>query len=254
MRADQRLVQQGSVPTRSAAQRLISAGSVRWLSTRGWAVLRKAGEDVPEHSTLEITDLAQLQFVSRGGLKLEGALHHCGLSVAHAHCLDVGMSTGGFTDVLLQKGAAHVTGIEVGHSQLHPSLQTDARVQCFEKCNARDLTGSAFSKVTKPHSFDLIVGDLSFISSTLVWPALLGYLKPQGQLLWLVKPQFELQPEQIGKGGIVRNKTLFSEVETRIRRTCRDLALQVHGYFLSPLQGGNGNTEFFVWAQPGASL
>lgn len=249
MRIDQLVLQKGLAPTRSAAQRLIERGAVRWLGPKGWSVPRKAGEDVPEDCPLEVTDDAELKFVSRGGLKLEGALAHCKIDVTGMTCLDAGQSTGGFTDALLQHGAAKVVGIDVGHGQLHPKLAADARVQSFEGVNARDVKGSAFEAAVKPQSFDFVTGDLSFISSTHVLPTLAHYLAPRGHLLLLVKPQFELQPHQIGKGGIVRDKALFQEVETRIRQACRQQSLQLRAYFQSPITGGNGNTEFFVWAQ-----
>ena len=258
MRADQLLLQRGLAPTRSAAQRLIDAGGVRWHGPKGWAVPRKAGEDLPEDCRIEVTDDAELRFVSRGGLKLDAGLLHCKLDVKGSTCLDVGQSTGGFTDVLLQRGAARVVGIEVGRGQLHPRLAADARVSCFEGVNARDVTGSAFAEAHAEGSFELVVGDLSFISLTLVIPTLRCYLAPQGHLLLLVKPQFELQPEHIGKGGIVKNKSSFADVETRVRSACRALPFKVHAYFQSAIAGtgqGNtaGNTEFFIWARPPAA-
>ena len=249
MRADQLLVQRGLAPTRSAAQRLIERDAVRWLGAKGWAVPRKAGEDLPEGCELQVTDDAELRFVSRGGLKLEGALTQCGVDVRGLNCLDVGQSTGGFTDLLLQRGAARVVGIDVGHGQMHPQLAADARVELYEGVNARDVTGSAFAAAHAPHSFGFVTGDLSFISLTLVLPTLAMYLAASGHLLMLVKPQFELQPEHIGKGGIVKNSASFALVETRIRAACKALSLSVAGYFQSPITGGNGNTEFFVWAQ-----
>ena len=259
MRADQLLVAQGLAPTRSAAQRLIDAGAVRWLGPKGWAVPRKAGEDLPEGCQVEVTDDAELRFVSRGGLKLEAALERCGFAVDGAKGLDAGQSTGGFTDLLLQRGAAAVVGIEVGHGQLHPQLIADPRVECHEGVNARDVTGSAFAAAHAEGSFDVVTGDLSFISLTLVLPTLRRYLKPTGQLLMLVKPQFELQPEHIGKGGIVKNARSFQEVETRIRAACVAHGLKVRDYFQSAVSGTGhgvtpGNTEFFVWAQPVMSV
>ena len=255
MRADQLMMQRGLAPTRSAAQRMIGSGALRWLGPKGWTVVRKTGEDLPEDGEIEITDDAELRFVSRGGLKLESALAHCAIDVTGMACLDVGQSTGGFTDVLLQRGAARVVGIEVGHGQLHARLAADERVSCFEGVNARDVTGSAFAAQHAEGSFDIITGDLSFISLTLVIPTLRRYLAPGGHLLLLVKPQFELQPEHIGKGGIVKNKASFADVETRIRSACRELPFKVHAYFQSAITGtghGNtaGNTEFFVWARP----
>jgi 23S rRNA (cytidine1920-2'-O)/16S rRNA (cytidine1409-2'-O)-methyltransferase len=209
----------------------------------------KAGEDVPEGAQLEITDDAELRFASRGGLKLEGAMAHCGIKVQGRTCLDVGQSTGGFTDLLLQQGAEKVVGLDVGHGQLAAKLRADERVVCFEGVNARDVEGSAFAEAWPKASFGFITADVSFISLTHVLPTLFDYLAPGGDLLALVKPQFELQPEQIGKGGIVRDKALFQDVETRIRHCCRAWPMKVHGYFQSPISGGNGNTEFFVWAR-----
>ncbi len=257
MRADQLLLQRGLVPTRSAAQRLIDAGAVRWFGPKGWAVPRKAGEDLPDGCSIEVTDDAELRFVSRGGLKLEAAVARCGFTVEGLHCLDVGQSTGGFTDLLLQRGATDVVGIEVGHGQLHAKLAADARVQCHEGVNARDVSGTAFAGAHSEGSFDIVTGDLSFISLTLVLPSLRRYLAPQAQLLMLVKPQFELQPEHIGKGGIVKDRGSFIEVETRIRAACIAQQLTVRDYFQSPITGSGhgvtpGNTEFFVWAQPTA--
>ena len=249
MRADQLLLQMGLAPTRSAATRLIERGAVRWLGPKGWAVVNKAGLDVPEDCEIEITDDAELRFVSRGGLKLEGALKACGIEVTGRDCLDLGQSTGGFTDALLQGGAARVVGIDVGHGQLHPKLQADARVVCFEGVNGRDVAGSAFAAAHTPHSFGFVTADLSFITSTHVLPTMVEYLAPGGDLLVLIKPQFELQPAQIGKGGIVKDKAHFVEVENRIWQACKGLGLKVQKYFESPIKGGNGNTEFFVWAK-----
>lgn len=248
MRADQLLVQQGLAPTRSAAQRLIEAGGVRWLGPKGWQAPKKAGEDLPEGCRLEVTDGAELRFVSRGGLKLEGALRRCGLSAAGLNCLDVGQSTGGFTDVLLQQDARRVVGLDVGRGQLSPALAGDPRVVSHEGLNARDVSGSEFESQEPPASFDLVVADLSFISLTLVLPTIARYLAPRGQALLLVKPQFELQPADIGKGGLVKDAAAYPRVEQRIREACAALSLTVQGYFDSPIEGGDGNREFFVHA------
>lgn len=253
MRADQLIVQRGLVATRSAAQRLIESNAVRWLGPKGWTTINKAGLDLPEDSELQITDDAELRFVSRGGLKLEGALKACQIDVTGMRCLDLGQSTGGFTDALLQAGAASVVGIDVGHSQLNPKLQADERVTSFEGINARDVTGSPFAASYAPHSFDFVTADLSFITSTHVLPTMVEYLAPGGHLLVLIKPQFELQPAQIGKGGIVKDKVHFIEVENRLWQASKAQGLKVQKYFQSPIKGGNGNTEFFIWArQPAA--
>ena len=246
MRADQRLVAQGLAPTRSAAQRLIARGAVRWHSPKGWAVPAKAGEDLPADCAIEVTDDAELRWVSRGGLKLAGALERCGVAVAGRHALDIGQSTGGFTDVLLSRGAASVVGVDVGHGQLHPRLRADPRVVALEGINARGLAGIVLPR----ERFDLVVADLSFISLTLVLPALAGRLERDGDLLALVKPQFELQPADIGKGGIVADPAAHARVETRIRAACAKCGLGIVDYFESAIEGGDGNREFFVHARP----
>ena len=163
-------------------------------------------------------------------------------------CLDVGQSTGGFTDVLLQRGAAKVAGVDVGHGQLHERLRGDARVVCIEKCNARSLDAGVLATAGVEAGFDLAVGDLSFISLTLVLPAVAPLLHAGGRLLMLAKPQFELQPGQLGKGGIVRDEALYPVVEQRLRAACEASGLAVDGWFDSPIRGGDGNREFFVLA------
>lgn len=326
MRADQLLVQRGLAVSRSQAQRLLAAGA-RWLAPTGWKPLGKS-DDVPPDAQIELLDGAEARYVSRGGLKLEGALAATGLNVCGWRCLDVGQSTGGFTDCLLAHGAAHITGVDVGHGQLHPRLAQDARVTAIERINARHLDAAVFAAacvgcagsgadagtgasagplgadhlqtvvnslkakrqaqagiaptvadaavpnaptgtahtadmvgtVATPHAssaaavaFDLIVGDLSFISLTLVLPVLAPLLKAEGQLLMLVKPQFELQPEQIGKGGIVRDVALYLQVEQRLRTACASAGLQVRQWLSSPIAGGDGNREFFIHACKGAT-
>lgn len=242
MRADQLLVERGLASSRSQAQRLIAAG-VRWLDRGQWKRVAKNGDEVPPQAPIELLDTAEAKYVSRGGLKLEGALRACGISVAGKRCLDVGQSTGGFTDCLLQHGAAQVTGVDVGHGQLHDKVRGDPRVRAVEQVNARELRAERVGG-----GFDLITGDLSFISLTLVLPALVPLAKPGGDLLLLVKPQFELQPGQVGKGGIVTDASLYAVVERRIRDCCAALGLQVRGWYASPIEGGDGNREFFVHA------
>ena len=251
MRADQLLVERGLAASRSQAQRLIAAG-VHWrLPTGDWKPVNKNGDALPETVELQLLNPAETRYVSRGGLKLEGALQHCGLTVAGLRCLDVGQSSGGFTDCLLQQGAAQVVGVDVGQGQLAPNLRADPRVVCIEQCNARELSAEQLLQRGGPSAqapFDLVVGDLSFISQTLVWPALLPLLAPGGQMLMLVKPQFELQAEHIGKGGLVKDANLYDRVQARIQNTCHALGLQCKGYFESAITGGDGNREFFVWA------
>lgn len=248
MRADQLLVERGLASSRSQAVRLI-AGGLRWFDGTAWNAVRKNGDVVPDAAPLQLADAAEARFVSRGGLKLEGALTASGVNPAGLRCLDVGQSTGGFTDCLVQRGVRQVVGIDVGHGQLHARIAQDDRVVAIEGLNARALTRDDLlaAGVTDP-MFDLIVGDLSFISLTLVLPALVPLLAPSGRLLMLVKPQFELQPGQVGKGGIVRDAALYAVVEQRLREACAALALQVLAWFDSPIAGGDGNREFFVQA------
>jgi 23S rRNA (cytidine1920-2'-O)/16S rRNA (cytidine1409-2'-O)-methyltransferase len=255
MRADQLLVARGMASSRAQAQRIITAG-VRWRSLDGpvtdWKNVAKNGDEVPEGAELEMSDSGEARYVSRGGLKLEGALKTSGVAVTGLVCLDLGQSTGGFTDCLLQQGAAQVLGVDVGHGQLHAMLREDARVQCVERTNARDPVALAeaigeFHPDATGDLFDLVVGDLSFISQTLVLPAVIPWLKPGGQLLMLVKPQFELQPHQVGK-GVVRDPALYAEVEQRIRACLDELGLQVKAWFESSITGTDGNREFFVHA------
>lgn len=248
MRADQLLVERGLAASRSQAVRLI-AGGLRWRDGATWRTVAKNGDEVPETAELELLDAAEARYVSRGGLKLEGALASTGVDPKGKRCLDVGQSTGGFTDCLLQHGAGHVIGVDVGHGQLHPRLRMDARVTSIEGVNARSLGRDAWaSRSPEDSTFDLIVGDLSFISLTLVLPALAPLLKRGGDLLMLVKPQFELQPGQIGKGGIVRDPALYGVVERRLRDACASLGLRVVHWQDSPIVGGDGNREFFIHA------
>lgn len=247
MRADQLLVERQLASSRSQAQRLIAAG-VQWrLGAGAWQSVRKNGEELPLTAELQLQDQAEARYVSRGGLKLEGALQAIGLQVAGWHCLDVGQSTGGFTDCLLQHGVAQVVGLDVGQGQIHPKLRDDARVQVHEKVNARDA--EVVAEVLGVRAADLLVGDVSFISLTLVLPTLVPYVRSGGHVLMLVKPQFELQPQHIGKGGIVRDAGLYAEVECKLRACCQSLQLQVLHWLPSPIEGGDGNREFFIHAQ-----
>lgn len=246
MRADQLLVERGLAASRSQAQRLIAAG-VRWRAGGEWKPVAKNGDELPGTAELELLDTAETRFVSRGGLKLEGALVHTGFDVRGLRALDVGQSTGGFTDCLLQRGAAQVVGVDVGSGQLNPRLRGEPRVVAIEHVNARDLTAQRLQEAGAEPPFDLIVGDLSFISQTLVWPALVPLLTPGGHGLVLVKPQFELQPEHIGKGGLVKDAASYALVRERITGALQGLDLEVRDYFDSPIAGGDGNREFFVF-------
>ena len=334
MRADVFLVDHGHASTRSQAQRLIASG-VQWRTSPllPWKKVQKNGDDIPAGAQLQLLDTAEAKYISRGGLKLEGALAATGLKVSGLRCLDVGQSTGGFTDCLLQAGAAQVIGVDVGQGQLHERLRSDARVVCVEGLNARHMSAEALQQAceevlserweeeedndTQPQApyawrrnggeidedyddsddaketdieafkaeraaraqaretgtlptqlrrkaefadvditpqFDFVTGDVSFISLTLVLPAVVRLLKPHGELLMLVKPQFELQPGQVGKGGIVRDPALYAEIEQRVRGCLTALGLEVQAWLDSPITGGDGNHEFFVHARQGAQV
>lgn len=249
MRADQLLVERGLAASRSQAVRLI-AGGLRWRdagTSDAWRSVVKNKDDVPESAELELADAAEARYVSRGGLKLEGALAESGIDPSGKLCLDVGQSTGGFTDCLLQRDAAKVVGVDVGHGQLHARLREDERVVAIEGVNARALSPDDLEEEGESR-FDLIVGDLSFISLTLVLPAVVEFLADDGRLLMLVKPQFELQPGQVGKGGIVRDESMYAVVEKRLHDACEALGLRVLQWFDSPIAGGDGNREFFIHA------
>ena len=248
MRADQLLVERRLAATRSQAQRLIASG-VRWrVGEQAWQAVTKNGDDLPAHAELVLQDNAEARYVSRGGLKLEGALRDSGLQVQGLRCLDVGQSTGGFTDCLLQHGAAQVVGLDVGHSQLHPRLREDARVVCVEHLNARELQANDARLPQAALGFDGIVADVSFVSLTKVLPHVLPLLRPQGECLMLVKPQFELQPADIGKGGLVKDPARYDDVRARMQQTCEDLGLTMWGYWPSAIAGGDGNHEFWMAA------
>lgn len=259
-RADRLLVLRSLAPTRSAAQRLIATGAVRWRGPRGWAVPSKAGDELPDDCELEVTDDAELRYVSRGGLKLEGALADSGVKPQGFVCVDLGQSTGGFTDCLLQAGAARVVGIDVGHGQLHPSLRDDPRVTAFEGVNVRAILGASnsdgspdppapFASAVPAGGFDLAVADLSFISLTHALAPAAALLRSGGALLALVKPQFELGPGGVDSRGIVRDERRYVEVRERVERSARQAGLTPLGWFDSPIQGGDGNREFFLYAR-----
>ena len=248
LRADTLLVQRGLAASRTQAQRLIGEGRVL---VDGKAIAKPSLE-LPADAVLTVVEDESDRYVSRGGLKLAGALAHTGLAVTGRICLDVGQSTGGFTDCLLQAGATQVVGVDVGHGQLHAKLKNDARVTALEGINCRALSAADLGDAMPTGGFDLIVGDVSFISMTLVLPQLPALLAADGDLLLLIKPQFEVGPHNIGKGGIVRDPTLYREVEGRFLDLARQLDLTAKAWLDSPITGGGvgnieGNREFFIW-------
>lgn len=246
-RLDVLLVQRQLANSRTHAKKLVEAGRVRVFGSDGWQPAQKAGQAVGEDWELEVEALPEDLYVSRAGLKLAAILDHTGLAPRGWRALDVGCSTGGFSDCLLQRGADLVVGVDVGHDQLAPKLRRDPRMVLFEGINARDLEATQIA----PHGdegFDAITMDVSFISQTLILPRLPALLRPQGQLLSLVKPQFEVGPEGIGKGGLVRDAKLYPQVREKITGLCQELGLEVREYVESPIRGGDGNREFLLWA------
>lgn len=247
MRLDALLVERGLAPSRMAAQRLIEAGRV---SLDG-SPLSKPSQVLANEAGLVVAPADSAEYVSRGGFKLAGALQLTGIDPRGCDCLDIGQSTGGFTDCLLQHGAARVVGIDVGHGQLHPKLAADPRVESHEGVNARQLTESALAGRPNERQFDLIVADVSFISLTLILPQLPSLLTKLGDLLLLVKPQFEVGPENIGKGGIVTDASLYAGVKDKLAACCAVHHLAVVAWFDSPITGTDGNREFFLHARHG---
>jgi 23S rRNA (cytidine1920-2'-O)/16S rRNA (cytidine1409-2'-O)-methyltransferase len=238
-RLDQLLVDRGLVESRARAQALVMAGKV-FSDTRR---LDKPGQRVSPDLPLTVKGQDH-PWVSRGGLKLEAGLDAFGIDPAGAVCLDVGASTGGFTDVLLSRGAARVHAVDVGYGQLAHKLRTDDRVVVMERTNARHLTGEQI-----PEPVDLVVCDASFIGLRTVLPAALALVRPGGALVALIKPQFEVGPERVGKGGVVRDPALHAEVCETIRAWLDGLAgWSVLGITDSPISGPEGNREFLIGA------
>ncbi len=236
-RLDLALVKLGVVPSREQAKRLIMAGEVSVMGKR----ITQPGWLVNEQQQIVVRE--RPRFVSRGGLKLEGALEHFGIDVAGLTAFDVGASTGGFTDCLLQRGAVKVFAYDVGTNQLAWKLRSDPRVVSREQFNLRHMRPEDVGQ-----DVDILVADLSFISLTLVLPAVLQVLRPGGHAVVLIKPQFELTREEIGAGGIVREPELHAKACARIEDFVRSQShLEWRGMIESTIQGTDGNREFLAW-------
>jgi len=236
-RLDQLLVARGLCESREQGKRLILAGEVLVNDQP----VTKAGQLIPDDAAIRVKQAPR--FVSRGGLKLEGALDHFGISVQDKVCLDVGASTGGFTDCLLQRGARKVFAFDVGTNQLVWKLRSDPRVVSRENFNVRHMKPA---DVDEP--VELIVADVSFISLTLVLPPAFQALKPGGDAVVLIKPQFELSKEEIGRGGIVRDPALHQKACDKIEQFAgMQPGWEWRGLMESPIQGTDGNREFLAW-------
>jgi 23S rRNA (cytidine1920-2'-O)/16S rRNA (cytidine1409-2'-O)-methyltransferase len=247
-RADVELVRRGLARSRRQAAEILAAGRV----TAGGRVVRKPSTPVAADAVLDVAaDVRDPRYASRAGGKLAGALDALAADpagrsvpdvVAGAWCLDLGASTGGFTDVLLRRGAAHVVALDVGHGQLVPELRADGRVTVIEGFNVRDLTAHHLDRAP-----DLVVGDLSFISLTLVVPAVAAVLPAGAPALLLVKPQFEVGRERLGSGGVVRDPALHADAVLSVVRAGAAHGLDARAVVPSPLPGPSGNREYFCW-------
>jgi 23S rRNA (cytidine1920-2'-O)/16S rRNA (cytidine1409-2'-O)-methyltransferase len=237
LRLDQLLVARGLCESREKAQRAIMAGEVL---VKG-QIVDKAGTKIADDA--EVSVKAAERYVGRGGYKLEGALQHFGIDPTGWTCLDIGSSPGGFTECLLLLGAAKVWAIDVGHDQIAWKIRSDPRVEVREGMNARYLSEDEI-----PDPLDAIVIDVSFISLTLILPAAATLLKPGAVLIPLIKPQFELRREQVGRGGVVREESLHHEAIEKVREFVAQYlpALTWEGCIESPIKGGEGNTEFLA--------
>jgi 23S rRNA (cytidine1920-2'-O)/16S rRNA (cytidine1409-2'-O)-methyltransferase len=235
-RIDKLLVEQGYIESRERAQRLILAGQILVEE----CVIDKPGTLVKADAAIRI--IGEEKYVGRGGYKLEAALDYFGVDVTNLVCLDVGASTGGFTDCLLQRGAKRVVAVDVGHNQLAWKIRSDPRVEVYEGLNARTLDPSVIGTTVR-----LAVADVSFISLTLVLASIFSCVESEGGLIALIKPQFELEPHQIGKGGIVREEQLRQQAVKKIRRFATEqLRREWVGVIDSPIAGAKGNREFLA--------
>ena len=237
-RLDKLLVARGLAPTRAKAQAYVMAGEVQVNGVRA----DKAGMQVD--SRAEITVVSRLPYVGRGGYKLAGALEAFGIDVTGRVCADVGASTGGFTDVLLQQGAARVYALDVGYGQLDYKLRRDRRVVVMERTNARHVTAL-------PEAVRFVCIDVSFISLKLILPAVQGWLAQDSDVVALVKPQFEAGRDQVGKGGIVKDPAVHRQVLAELVKWSAAQGLAPAGLVRSSIEGADGNVEFLLWLRPG---
>jgi 23S rRNA (cytidine1920-2'-O)/16S rRNA (cytidine1409-2'-O)-methyltransferase len=241
-RLDQLLVERGLFESRARASAAVLAGEV--LLGAGRERAAKAGQQVAADVVVDV--IGAMPYVSRGGVKLANALDGFSLDVTGRRCLDVGASTGGFTDCLLQRGAAHVVALDVAYGELSWKLREDSRVTVIERCNARSLDPGLL-----PYSPDLIVMDVSFISLEKVLPAVLRVAAARYDCLAMIKPQFEVGRERVGKGGVVRDPAVRRDALVSVGRAGLGLGACVGGFASSGLAGPKGNLETFVWLRSG---
>jgi 23S rRNA (cytidine1920-2'-O)/16S rRNA (cytidine1409-2'-O)-methyltransferase len=241
-RIDKIMVERGLAPSRTRAQAMVMAGVV--LADE--QLVRKPSELLAPDASIRIKGAGDpaARYVSRGGLKIEAALREFEISVNGLTCLDVGASTGGFTDCLLQSGARRVVAVDVGHNQFDWRLRNDPRVELREGVNARYLTPPDFSE-----QFDLITIDVSFISAKMILPAIVALLADRGRIITLIKPQFEVGKGEVGKGGIVSDPAQHERVIAEVNDAAQALGLEVGGLIHSPIKGAEGNVEFLAFYQ-----
>ena len=244
IRLDQALVQQGYAPTRQKAQAIIMSGLVFVDGKR----VDKCGYALPESAAIEVRGKT-LAYVSRGGLKLEKAMKTWPISLEGVTAMDCGASTGGFTDCMLQNGASKVYAVDVGYGQLDWKLRTDERVINMERTNARYLTREQI-----PDELDFVSIDVSFISLGIILPALRPLMREQGQMVCLVKPQFEAGREKVGKKGVVRDPAVHREVLEQFLNHASSNGFTVLGLTFSPIRGPEGNIEYLGWLQAGGGI
>ena len=236
-RIDKLLVDRGLADTRTKAQALVMAGAVLVDEQ----LVRKSSEVFSPQAQIRIKKEVTSRYVGRGGIKLEAALRHFEIDVSGFVCLDVGASTGGFTDCLLQHGARRVVAVDVGHNQIDWQLRNDRRVEVREGVNARHLTADDFEE-----KFDLATIDVSFISATKILPAASTVLKGGGRIITLIKPQFEVGKGEVGRGGIVKDPAQHQCVINEVNAAANSLGFDIRGVIESPITGADGNVEFLA--------
>jgi 23S rRNA (cytidine1920-2'-O)/16S rRNA (cytidine1409-2'-O)-methyltransferase len=244
-RLDQHVVDLGLAPSKTKAQELVESEVVEVFDGQTWRIFSKPSHSVDEHSLLRIQPTEILRYVSRGGRKLAAALLHVQLNVTGFRVLDVGISTGGFTDALLQAGAARVTGVDVARDELDQRLKDDPRVEFFSGVNARDLKRCA---QILGRTFDAVVIDVSFISLEKILSQIYDFLRPEAHVLALIKPQFEVGKEFLDKKGIVNSEDKVHEALRRIEKCATENTLNVKEIFASDVKGRDGNQEYFLYA------
>ena len=255
IRIDQWLSLNGFANSRTHASVLIDQRQILIFNptTQTWEIVTKSSLKVNTLTLLEhikINPGPGKRYVSRGGLKLEGAFKHLNFNVKNLRVLDIGISTGGFTDCCLQQEAQYVVGLDVGHNQLSPQLNKYKNFIHFEGINAKNLPEYKYSISELQIPFDLIIGDLSFISTTAVLPHLTDFLNKEGHIIFLVKPQFELDSQALNKNGVVKDPHSYDSVKSKIYCSCEVNHLHVEDYFNSSIEGKDGNKEFFLFAKP----